>query len=357
MAMTTASLRSPAARAVRALAWLLPLAGMLAYFVHELRAQPQLAGDHYPVYWGAKAWLESGNAYDLSHVGGGAAAASTTMFSVGNVYPLPATLLLGLPYAWLPPMQAGVAFAVTTLAGIVWLLRRLDLGPAMLWSLPLLEATRLLQTSLVSLFAYLLLWHARTARRPWLVAIACGLLSLKPQEGVAGIAVACWWYRRELWRIALVLAGAWLPSLLLQPGWVPLWLHHLGTRGDVIAYRDPRLLALLAPVGLLVALMSRARDGAAREGFVLAGVTITASLLLPWPMPGWYPGIAWMVGLPRSLVPLAVMFPWSFGLFVPAPLMLTAGVGLAMLSYLREQRRPPDHHSRMRSRAAARSAG
>lgn len=354
MPVNASALRAAAVRVVAVLGWLLPIIGIAVYFVRELQVQPLLAGDHFPLYWGAKAWLHNGNAYDLSQVGNGIPAASGQVYRVGNVYPLPATLLLGLPFAWLPPMQAAVAFSAIVLAGIVWLLLRLRMGPALLWSLPLLEATRLMQASLVSLLGYLLLWQARKTRRPWLLAIACALLSLKPQEGLAGIAVACWWYRRSLWRIVLALTAVWLPSFALQPGWLSLWRAHLTLRSDVIAYLDPRLLALLALVGLLVVRMGRGR--AQSDGFLLAGTTMAVSLLLPWPIPAWYPGIAWLVGLPRSLVPLAVLFPWSFGLFLPAPLMLAGGVLLAIASDVREHR-PPPHHSRMRSRASARSSG
>lgn len=81
------------------------------------RSYPTGVFDFYPLYYGAKAWLASGDAYTLSsvvppsHYG-------YQLYQIGNIYPLPA-IFLALPFTFLPPTMAGIAWIGLVLSGLM----------------------------------------------------------------------------------------------------------------------------------------------------------------------------------------------------------------------------------------------
>src|SRR5262245_26199973 len=73
--------------------------------------------DLYPLYYGGKAWLLTGTAYDLRSVVP-ADHILYTVFQIGNSYPLPAVLLL-LPLTVFPPHIAATLWIGILVAGIL----------------------------------------------------------------------------------------------------------------------------------------------------------------------------------------------------------------------------------------------
>ena len=113
--------------------------------------------DLYPVYYGAKAWLLTGNAYatqaivPIYHE-------PWDLYRTGNMYPLPA-VLLGLPLSFLPPTTAAMLWVALLMAGMLLALR---LSRLPLWwgfSMPILDGIRIEQyTILIVIFQIVALW-------------------------------------------------------------------------------------------------------------------------------------------------------------------------------------------------------
>jgi hypothetical protein len=333
----------PVRRVLAVAAWVVPLACIAAYLAWFLHGNELISGDNYPSHWGAVAWLQSGNAYDLGAIRGDLPEQFPELFRVGNIYPLPTTLIIGLPFAWLQPSAAAVcltALLVTGIALAAWWSRT---GPAVLWWLPFLEAVSIFQASLLTMLGYLLLWGARRRGLVWVVALACGVLSLRPQEGLVGIIVAVWWLRRDAWRIAVVLAALWLPSFAFQPDWLGRWIDVATHRNGLLAVQPVWVFWFVVPLGLIVIWLGRSRSPAEREGWTLSGLTVVQSGLLPWVVPAWYPGIMWLTGLPRALSRVVVVLPFLVCLFLPAPVGLAVAMAIGLLVFLWQESRQALH--------------
>lgn len=331
------------ANAARAATWLTPLA-LIAWVQWSVDLpDTRAAGDLDPVYWGAASWLRSGDAYDLGWITPPEYGWEASRLRIGNVYPLPASLLIGLPFQALEPLHAAMLFLLMCLTGMVVLLRASGLGPAMLWWLPVLEASRVYQVELLVVVGYLMLWLARRGGHVWWAGVAVLLLSLKPHSGAAGIILAIWWFRPRWWPVLLPTTCVWGISLALQPDWPARWLAQVALRNELIGIAGaPRYLAL-ASVACLLLWQARRSDPERRDGFLLAGLALLMSVALPWPMPAWYPAAAWLIGLPRPMAAVAVLPPLALWLVFPAPVALAAGITLALASHIRDERRVTTH--------------
>jgi hypothetical protein len=326
-------------RVLAVAAWTVPLVCIALYLAWFLHGNELVSGDNFPSHWGAVAWLQSGDAYDLGSISGGLPQQFPDLYRVGNIYPLPTTLIIGLPFAWLAPSAAAVSLTAVLVAGIALAARWSRSGPAVLWWLPFLEAVGIFQASLLTLLGYLLLWGARQRRRTWIVALACGVLSLRPQEGLVGILVAAWWLRRDAWRIVVVLAAVWLPSFALQPDWLGRWIDVATHRNGLLAVPPVWVFWFIVPLGLVVVWLGRRRPPDEREGWTLSGLTVIQSGLLPWVVPAWYPGIMWLTGLPRPLARIVVVLPFLACLLLPAPVGLAVSMAVGLLLFLLRESR------------------
>lgn len=176
-----------------------------------------------PLYYGAQAWLRTGNAYDLRAVIP-PEYATDSMFTIGNGYPLPAVLLL-LPLSFLPAqLAATVWLALITFS----LLLGLHLNRAPWWFLlyvPLFEAFWLQQYMLLMVVVQLFALWAYRERRHWVLACCCTLLLTKPTGGILAVTLAL--LARNWRQQLLVITLVWGGTTLLDPNWPLEWLQAL----------------------------------------------------------------------------------------------------------------------------------
>jgi hypothetical protein len=284
--------------------------------------------DFYPLYWGGKAWLATGNAYNLAAVVP-ASHHGYQLFIIGNIYPLPAVLLT-LPLTVLPPQAASLVWIGLLAAGVMLTLRLLD-GP---WwfvaTLPIIEGVRIEQYTPAILAAQLLALWALRSRRYWLLGGCVAVMLTKPNQGL-------------LFALMLVLVSrAWLPvvtscavlwggSLLLDPHWVVEWLPTLVHHHDVLHQ------TLLWPLALLALPLLLWRDW-------ISAAVLGQFALLPWS--GIYAASALPIGIFDA--PLARWWwPASWLWIVAAPLVgqpwgvaLTMAVPVVIISAQRAGWRP-----------------
>ena len=207
------------------------------------RTYPIGMHDLYPIYYGAKAWLATGNAYDLAAVAP-LADRFHGIYLTGNGYPLPAALLL-TPLTLLSPKGAAIVWLGFIVASTLLTLR---LAGASCWLIlywPFLEALRLEQyTALVVLFQILALW-AYKARRPWLLALCCALMLTKPQQTIFFVLALVFLARN--WRQQLAMGAlVWGGATLLDPNWLGEWLTALSHYKEISGHPLYWQLGLLA---------------------------------------------------------------------------------------------------------------
>ncbi len=180
--------------------------------------------DFYPLYFGAKAWLQTGNAYSTQQIVP-AYHQPWDLYRTGNMYPLPAVLLT-LPFSFLPPTLAAMIWMGLLTAGILLALRLSGLSLWWACSLPIVDGIRIEQyTILVIIGQILALWALRT-RRPWLLAACCALILTKPNQGLFFV-IAITLLSRNWLQQAVVVGILWGSSLLLDPNWLFEWLPTL----------------------------------------------------------------------------------------------------------------------------------
>lgn len=181
--------------------------------------------DLYPLYYGGKAWLQAGNAYDLTPVTP-FFHQEFNVFKIGNGYPLPA-MLLTLPLTLLPPQLAATVWVGGLLAALLVLLR---LHRAPFWLLlyvPLLEALRIEQYTVFVLALQLLALLALRQQRTTLLAVCCALILTKPTHGAVFVVFLIFMARpRRQFFIAFAVAMCvvWGGATLLDPHWIGEWL-------------------------------------------------------------------------------------------------------------------------------------
>jgi hypothetical protein len=260
--------------------------------------------DLYPLYYGARAWLATGNAYDLKAVAP-PEHAGVSLLELGNAYPFPALFFI-LPLAALAPATAGilwsglVTFALTVgakLARCWW----------MLLYLPMVEAVRIEQyTALVVVFQLLALWALRQNRRWWLGLMECLILT-KPNQGALFVlvlmVVARNWRQFGVW-----LAVIWGGSLVLSPAWpaewLPVALNNVTAVSRPVYWQFAVLLVplLLARDWLSVSLVAPVLAGQFRDVYVAASLPLGVT----------------DVALSRWLPPLAILWLYVSALTDPA---------------------------------------
>lgn len=286
-----------------------------------LRVYPTGVFDFYPLYYGGRAWLTTGNAYLLDMVIA-PDRRDFQLFQIGNVYPFPAVLLT-LPFSLLPAQWAGILWTGLMSVGLVLALRLHDWPFWYLIYLPILEGLRIEQYTVFVVICQMVALWAWRERRPWLLAVSCVLTLTKPNHSfflaLALVILAGNW--RQFALCALSFFGA---SFALYPMWVVDWLPRLENSHAVL--HQPFLwgLALFAIPLLLV-------------GDVISGALLLQFLLLPYP--GVYSSASLPLGIvgdrrSRWLIVAAVLWPvlgvlvgvaWATGLALVLP---TVALGL-----------------------------
>ena len=290
--------RLRAVRVALTLLWVGPFVWIVQYLLTD-RIPSGQSRDFFPFYWGAHAWMVTGNAYDLI-AAGVQPETDPNLLLVGTVYPLPGILLFGLPLSWLPPVGASVAYTVVMLAAIGWLAYWSRTGPAVLWWLPTIGALLLSQAALISIVAVMFGWGAHRRDRPWLVAVSCAMLLMKPQEGFLLVLLLAWWHREHWRKIAVVIAAVWLPFFALQPGWVTAWLQVALQRDTLLNVPPMRVTGLIVPAVLLILLAvwwKSRHAGVQRDGYMFVAVNMLQAAFVPWPVPSTYIAGSWLTGL------------------------------------------------------------
>lgn len=273
--------------------------------------------DFYPLYYGAKAWLHNGNAYDLAPVVP-ASHHGYQLYEIGNIYPLPGAFL-ALPFSVFPPVVAGTLWMGIMTAGILIALR---LNGWPLWfaaTLPILEAVRIEQhTAVILLLQLLAIWAYRTGRL-WTVALCCTLILTKPNQGLLFAVLLCLLSRS--WRqFAVLTLGLWGGSFLLDPNWVAeLW-------PQLVNQREMLQQPIFWPLAFLALPLFFTRN-------LISGVAVLQFAILPYA--GIYAASAVPLGIlddRRSrwvcLLGVLWMFPaillgqsWGLAIFVMLPVV------------------------------------
>jgi hypothetical protein len=307
--------------------WYILVALVCACAISIWRAEQNYAyplGDLSPLYYGAQAWLQSGNAYQPESVVPPEYAASY-LYRIGNGYPLPAILLV-LPLSFLSPTQAATTWLALSTFGMVLALM---LSRAPLWTLlyvPFWEAFWLQQYVLLVLIAQIVAIWAYRERRPWLLALCCAIMLTKPTS--AFIAVVLLLLARN-WRQQAIMVGMlWGGSVLLDPNWLGEWWQALQN------YAEQGRQGSVWPLALLLLPLLLWRD------YVSAAALAQLSLL---PFAAVYDAAAlplnylndrrsWLLILASfAYIPLAVVFDRQIGIAIALILPVV------VLSFLRRQ--------------------
>jgi hypothetical protein len=246
------------------------------------RVYPTDVFDIYPVYFGGKAWLQTGNAYATQQIVP-TYHQSWDLYKTGNMYPLPAILAF-LPLSLLPPTPAATLWVGFLIAGMLLALR---LGRLSLWwafSMPIFDGIRIEQYTIFIIILQIVALWAWRERRPWLLAFCCALILTKPNQGLFFVIVLTVLARN--WRQQLLLGLAiWGGSFLLDPNWFFEWLPTLSRYRQLTQQPIFWGLTLFAIPLLLI------RDW-------LAAASVLQFLVLPFPT-----GSTYAVGA----VPLSVL--------------------------------------------------
>ena len=283
---------------------------LVAMLWRATRSYPTQLLDLYPLYYGAKAWLHGGNAYVLDAVAP-AADRAHLLYQVGNVYPLPAVLLV-LPLSFLSPTVAATIWVGCLTGGLLLALRLTGLPTWLALYVPLLACLRLEQyTVFVIILQIVALWAYRE-HRLWLLAFCCALILTKPNHGLIFVLVMLLLARH--WRQQLVAGAAvWGGSMLLDPHWLQWWISTVLRHQEVTHQPVFWQLALLAIPLLLI------RD-------YISGALVLQFLLEPFP--GMYVA---------SAVPLGVLGDRRSKYLIPASFLTLpayASVGQAWATVL-----------------------
>lgn len=306
------------------------LAGILGAAILAA-AQPTLTGafgglfDFYPLYHGARAWISGGDAYwndpSLPDLG--------LLSQLGNAYPIQAVLLLGLPFAWMPPLVAGVMWVLVV--GFLWVAAISWARESWAWLLwiPMWEALRIQQVSAAVTVASIFALGAIRRSNRWVFLFAIPVMAAKPQQTLFLILAFIWWGRRW-WRSMLAAWGLLLLACFLaQPDWVVLWLAKGSLRAELL--EEERWLGLaLIPLGLLM-LYRR---------WSIPGLAVLSTSLAPWPFAGHYVVSIWPLGMERAQLKVSSLI-FAFGFLIVLtlggrlgywilPAILISGLALAV---------------------------
>lgn len=286
------------------------LATVAAAGLRAIQEYPTKLFDLYPLYYGGRAWLETGNAYLLDTVAP-ASDRGFQLFQIGNVYPLPAVFVT-LPLTALPAPLAGTVWIALLVAGLICALRLYGGSYWLLLYLPVIEAIRIEQyTALVLIAQIVALWALRE-RRMGILAACCALILTKPNHGLAFV-IAAALLSGSAARIGAVASLPWLASLAVDRSWPGQWLAALARHQA--ALQQP-ILWPIALFGLPLLLAGDVIGAAVLLQFLalpFPGVYAASSLLLPvllsrhvpwlvavsflWPFPALVLGTPWATAL------------------------------------------------------------
>jgi hypothetical protein len=272
---------------------------------------PTAIFDLYPVYYGARAWLTTGNAYALDAVAP-IADHPYSLFYVGNTYPFPAILVI-LPLSLLTPTAAAIVWVGLLMAGMLLALR---LGRLPLWwafAMPIVDGIRIEQYTILIIMFQIIALSAWRERRPWLLAGCCALILTKPNQGLFFVIALVLLARNWRQQIA-VNAFFWGGSLLLDPNWVFEWLPTLDR------YRAITHQPILWGLALFAIPLLLFRDWP-------AAATVLQFLVLPFPIASTYAAGAVPLTLlqdPRSKWLVVLSYTWIFPAILLSPAWATA---------------------------------
>ena len=301
----------PQAKFTRSILLVIGLCTLLIVSWRATVTYPTDVFDMYPVYFGAKALLQTGNAYATQAIVP-SYHQEWDLYRTGNMYPLPA-ILIAIPLSFLTPTLAAMVWVGLLMSGVLFALRLSRLPIWWGFSMPILDGIRIEQyTILIVIFQIIALWALRE-RKPWLLALCCALILTKPNQGLFFVIVLVLLARN--WRQQIVINGLiWGGSLLIDPNWPIEWLptleHYRAITHQPILWG----LALFAIPLLLI------RDWP-------AAATVLQFLVLPFPTASTYAvGAVPLTVLndPRSkwLVPLS--YGWVFPALIVGPAWATA---------------------------------
>jgi hypothetical protein len=237
-------------------------------------------GDFWPFYYGARAWLETGNAY--WHDPG---LPSLVIADVGNAYPIHG-ILFGLPFAWLSPGIAAILWVAV--CGLGWIWAVIWSGESLVWFLwaPMWIALLAQQPSaLVTVACIVALGGLRRSLPPALI-VAIPVMLLKPHQTLLLVLLFVWWGRRWWRGMTLCWSAGLLLTFVVQPDWAGLWVDQVQLRNLLIT--DAVWIGgLLVPAGLVLLI----------RGWRLSGLAMISTSLGPWPALGGYVASIWPIGL------------------------------------------------------------
>lgn len=268
---------------------LFAIAGVM--FWRSTQTYPTALNDLYPLYYGAKAWWHGAGAYNLTPVVP-PEHHPYPLYQIGNIYPLPAVLLV-LPLTILPPTAAAMVWLGGLVAGLLIALRLNGWSPWLLLYLPVINAVYAEQFTLFILVLQILaIWAYRT-KRPWAFALCCALIVSKPNQGL--IFVLALIILSRYWKQCAIVGGLiWGGSIVLDPRWISEWLPTLSRHHELTQQPILWWLALFALPLLLV------------RNYIGAAVMLQF-LLMPYPHAAY----------PLSTVPLGVLDDKRYRWLIP----------------------------------------
>jgi hypothetical protein len=291
-------------------------------FLRSTIEYPTGVFDLHPLYYGAKAWQATGNAYYLEPVVP-ASHHNQPVYRIGNSYPLPAVLIVS-PLSLLEPQQAAIVWLGFLTVALLLALRLSGTPSWFVLFFPILNGLNLEQyTILILIFQILALWAWRE-RRPWLLALCCTLILTKPTQGLLFVLVLAFLARN--WRAQLIVTGSfWFSSVILDPNWLSEWLPTLAQYREVAQHPTYWGLAFFAIPLLLM------RD-------YIGGALMLQFLITPYPVPACYitsavplsslnARLSWLLVPPSFLLPLvapSIGFGWATALTIFLPITLLA---------------------------------
>jgi hypothetical protein len=174
-----------------------------------------------------------------------------------------------------------------------------------------------------AILAVVLAWVAVGRRWWWLMTVALALATLKPQIGLAPVALLWWWSGRERWKPVAVLGGIFIYTLLVWGPW-PIWYwqgmqhgafvaqHAQSVRASLGMWAWPLLLpALCVPLSPTQRVLALAAAAQLASPYLPYYSTI---LLLMFNIPPWI----YAVSLLGYLAPwLGPTFAWRSMVSVP----------------------------------------
>lgn len=272
---------------VRRLLYIAPAVGvgLIAWAQIALRADAGYLFDFYPLYRGAEALLLGRDAYAID----APPLPALGVEAVGNAYPLHAVLLLGLPFVWMPPAAAVVAWTIAV--GIAWILAVRWAGESPYWFLwlPMWQALLIQQPSAALGVAAIIALGALRRGSPWILGLCIALLAAKPQQFLVLCLVLAWWGRGWWRQMAVVWGGLAAASFLAQPDWIQRWLERVEVR------------ATLVPATWLGWLIIPAAGVLAFRGWRESSLAVASTGIGPWPtVGGYYTAVAWPLGTGRT---------------------------------------------------------